>query len=120
MFHVITPTLLTSISTCPPLMLPRDEELCYRSLTHLLSRQAWLQRKRLRDTRLKAAALRKLATEAELESRLSEDVSRVRPNIVINPRDSVEDCDRTVRPNIVTFQIPQSEPEKESKQKRER
>ena len=101
-------------------MLPRDVELCYRSLTHLLSWQAWLQRKRLRDTRIKAAALRKLATEAELESRLSEDVSRVRPNIVINPRDSVEDCDRTVRPNIVTFQIPQSEPEKESKQKRER
>ena len=40
--------------------------------------------------------------------------SRVRPNIVLNPLETEDDCDRTepksVRPSIVTFQIPQCKP----------
>ena len=50
--------------------------------------------------------------------------SRVRPNIVLNPLETEDDCDRTepksVRPSIVTFQIPQSDSDKGTRQRGER
>ena len=77
--------------------------------------QAWLERRRLRESRLKAAALRQLASEAELG--LTEEGGGLRPNIVINPRDCLEQT-KPARQSIVTFQIPHSD--SDQKQTKER
>ena len=60
-------------------------------------------------------ALRKLATEAELECRVGEE-GVGRPNIVINPRDSHHhhhtgrtEQSKPAKSSIVTFQIPHSD-----------
>ena len=86
--------------------------------------QAWLERKRLRDSRLKAVALRKLASEAEQECSLAEEGGS-RTNIVINPRDShhhhhslTTEQSKPARSSIVTFQIPHSD--SDQKQKKDR
>ena len=72
----------------------------------------------MRESRLKATALRKLAREAELECSLAEE-SDGRPHIVINPRESHQHHQaKPDRPSIVTFQIPHSD--SDQKQKKER
>ena len=87
-----------------------------------MSCQAWLERRRLREGRLKAAALRQLASEAELGLGLSEEGEGGGgggggTNIVVNPRDSHEQT-KPARSSIVTFQIPHSD--SDQKQKKER
>ena len=71
---------------------------------------------------MKAAALRQLASEAELGLGLSEEGEGGGgggggTNIVVNPRDSHEQT-KPARSSIVTFQIPHSD--SDQKQKKER
>jgi len=108
---------------------PSRKELVHTHTDSDRRLQAWLERKRMRDVKLKASTMSALAKEAQLEKNLA-DIESLRTKIFVNPCDNeelylnqikeipdiatVKVCDKNKnskpeRQSLVTFKIPPSE-----------